>query len=108
MSYRCLTGNAQMGTVWARLYHVTRDPKYLHGLSKANHFLRTVQWLGTGNPSLDGGISGSHPLHGRYGRFEILNWAVKFFADSLMLEAAARKECSPAPALDGHPRERGR
>jgi hypothetical protein len=44
--------------------------------------------MGTGNPDLDGGISGSFPLHGQYGRFEILNWAVKFFVDSMLLEAS--------------------
>jgi uncharacterized protein YyaL (SSP411 family) len=88
VKYSCLTGNAQMGTVWARLHQVTGDRKYLNGLVKANEFLRRVQWLGTGNPGLDGGISGSYPLHGNYGRFEVLNWAVKFFADSLMLESS--------------------
>ena len=87
--YSCLTGNAQMGTIWARLHQVTGEERYLAALKKVNHFLKRVQWLGTGNPGLDGGISGSHPLHGRYGRFEVLNWAVKFFADSLMFEAAA-------------------
>jgi hypothetical protein len=88
VGYSCLTGNAQMGIVWGRLYQVTGDKKYLEGMSKANRFLKTVQWLGTGNPGLDGGISGSFPLHGMYGRFEVLNWAVKFFVDSLMLETS--------------------
>ena len=88
VKYSCLTGNAQMGTVWGRLHQVTGDGKYLSGMVKANGFLRRVQWLGTGNPGLDGGISGSYPLHGRYGRFEVLNWAVKFFVDSLMLETS--------------------
>jgi uncharacterized protein YyaL (SSP411 family) len=92
VKYSCLTGNAQMGTVWGRLQQVTGDRKYLNGLIKANAFLRRVQWLGTGNPGLDGGISGSYPLHGRYGPFEVLNWAVKFFADSLMLETSIANE----------------
>ena len=92
VEFSCLTGNVQMGTVWARLYHHTGDVKYLQALSKANRFTQSVQWLGTGNPGLDGGVSGAFPLHGRYGRFEVLNWAVKFFADSLMFEAAIRAE----------------
>jgi uncharacterized protein YyaL (SSP411 family) len=86
--YSCLTGNAQMGIVWARLHQVTGDAKYLHGTTRANAFLRKVQWMGTGDPGLDGGISGSHPLHGQYGSFQVLNWAVKFFVDSMMLEAS--------------------
>jgi uncharacterized protein YyaL (SSP411 family) len=90
VKYSCLTGNAQMGIVWGRLHQATRDGRYLDAMSKANRFLQKVQWLGTGNPGLDGGISGSYPLHGEYGRFEVLNWAVKFFADSLMLEASIK------------------
>ena len=93
VTFSCLTGNAQMGTVWARLYHVTHDDRYRQALIKANRYMQRVQWQGTGNPGLDGGISGAFPLHGRYGRFEVLNWAVKFFADALMFEdgIAARR-----------------
>jgi hypothetical protein len=97
VGFSCLTGNVQMGTVWARLYHHTGDEKYVRGLVKANRFTQSVQWLGTGNPALDGGISGSFPLHGRYGRFEVLNWAVKFFADSLLLEADITGQSTGAP-----------
>ena len=88
VTYSCLTGNAQMGIVWGRLHQVTGDDKYLRALTGANRYLMKVQWQGTGNPGLDGGISGSYPLHGNYGRFEVLNWAVKFFVDSLMLETS--------------------
>jgi hypothetical protein len=87
-NYSCLTGIAQMGIVWGRLYQVTGDDRYLTAMRRANEFLRKVQWMGTGNPDLDGGISGSFPLHGEYGRFQILNWAVKFFLDSMLLEAS--------------------
>ena len=91
VTYSCLTGNVQMGTVWAGLFTVTRNQQYLEALARVNRFTRSVQWLGTGNPGLDGGISGSYPLHGSYGRFEVLNWATKFFADSLMMEADAKQ-----------------
>jgi uncharacterized protein YyaL (SSP411 family) len=87
-NYCCLTGNAQMGIVWGRLYQATGDDRYVTGMRRTNEFLRKLQWMGTGNPDLEGGISGSFPLHGRYGSFEILNWAVKFFVDSMMLEAS--------------------
>jgi uncharacterized protein YyaL (SSP411 family) len=87
-NYSCLTGNAQMGIIWGRLHELTGDKPYRMALTRANDFLRSVQWLGTGNPGLDGGISGSYPLHGAYGRFEVLNWATKFFADSLLIETA--------------------
>ena len=42
--------------------------------------------MNTENPGIFGGISGSEPIYGIYGRFEILNWAVKFFLDAQMLE----------------------
>jgi uncharacterized protein YyaL (SSP411 family) len=90
VDYSCLTGNVQMGTVWAGLYRVTGDKRYLDALTRANAYTRSVQWIGTGNPGLDGGISGSFPFHGRYGKFEVLNWATKFFADSMMLEDDAK------------------
>jgi len=88
VKYSCLTGNAQTAIVWGRLFQITGDARYLEGMTKANAYLRKVQWMETGNPGLDGGISGSYPLHGEYGRFEVLNWAVKFFIDSLMLETS--------------------
>lgn len=89
--YSCLTGNAQMGVVWGRLYQATGDARYLSGMVNANSYMKKIQWLGTGNPGVDGGISGSHPLHGEYGRFAVLSWAVKFFMDSLMLETSIIK-----------------
>jgi uncharacterized protein YyaL (SSP411 family) len=97
VTFSCLTGNVQMGTVWAGLYRATSDEAYLQALSKANRFTQSVQWLGTGNLGLDGGISGAFPFHGRYGRFEVLNWAAKFFADSLMLEAAIVGDRTKSP-----------
>ena len=66
-----------MGIVWGGAPEVTGDDRYLTGMLRANEFLRKIQWMGTGNPDLDGGISGSFPLHGQYGRFQILNWAVE-------------------------------
>lgn len=92
VDFSCLTGNAQMGTVWGRLYGLTRDVKYRQALERVNRYLRTVQWMGTGNSALDGAISGSFPLHGGYNAFQVLNWAVKFFADSLMFEEALAGE----------------
>ena len=86
VSWRCLTGEAQMAGIWGRLYQLTGLPGYLEGMRKTNAALRKVQFLRTDKPGLYGGISGSEPIHGMYGRFEILNWAVKFFLDAQMLE----------------------
>jgi len=88
VDYVCLTGLAQTGIICGRLYEITGSGPYLKAMQKANGYLKCVQILDTGNSGLDGGISGSFPLGGIYGRYEVLNWAVKFFMDSLMLEEA--------------------
>ncbi len=84
--WSCLTGIAQMAIIWGRLFQITGDGKYLAGMKGANRYLMGVQLYRTTNPDLFGGICGSYPIHGQYGRYEVLNWAVKFFMDALMLE----------------------
>lgn len=91
VKYSCLTGVAQTGIIWGRLHQITGDVKYLDALKKSNGYLKSVQILDAGNRCLHGGISGSFPIHGAYGQFEILNWAVKFFMDSLMIEESITK-----------------
>ena len=92
VGWSCLTGDAQIAGIWGRLYQETGTQRYLDGMTRANQYLMRVQMIETGNPGLYGGIGGSDPIHGPYGRFEILNWAVKFFSDSLMLELGIRKK----------------
>jgi hypothetical protein len=87
-NWSCLTGDAQTSIIWGRLYQETREQKFLEGMKSANRYLKKVQFTHTGNPNLFGGIAGSDPVHGLYGRFEVLSWAVKFFMDALMLEMA--------------------
>ena len=86
VSWSCLTGDAQISIVWGRLYQRTRDPKYLDGVKKANAYLKKIQLTRTRNPDIFGAIAGSDPIHGQYGRFEVLNWAAKFFMDALLME----------------------
>jgi hypothetical protein len=49
---------------------------------------RTLKLDGT--PQTRGGVKGSFPVDGRYGTYEYLNWACKFFIDSHLLELALR------------------
>jgi hypothetical protein len=37
------------------------------------------------DPGLAGGIKGASPFDGDYGKFELLNWATKFFVDAMLL-----------------------
>lgn len=87
VDWSCLTGNAQTSIIWGKLHRATGEKKYLAAMEKINGYLKKVQILETSNPDLYGGICGSYPLHGDYGKHEILNWAVKFFADALLLES---------------------
>ncbi|MFA6146786.1 MAG: beta-L-arabinofuranosidase domain-containing protein [bacterium] len=91
VQWSCLTGNAQISIIWGRLYQHTKEPMFLDGMKKANQFMKKVQIMRSGNPDIHGGIGGSEPIHGNYGRFEVLNWAVKFFMDALMLESSIER-----------------
>jgi uncharacterized protein YyaL (SSP411 family) len=85
-TWSCLTGNAQMAIVWLNLYKITDDISYLQAATAANEFLKRVQSCTSNSPGVRGGIPGSYPIYGDYGHYLFLNWAAKFFADSLMLE----------------------
>ncbi len=86
VSWSCPTGNAQMALVWFRLHEMTGDPGYLQAASTANHRLKQIQSRSARSPGVRGGLAGSYPIYGDYGRYLYLNWAAKFLADSLMAE----------------------
>ena len=98
VSWSCLTGEAQMAIIWGKLYQITQQDNFLQDLQRTNYRLRTVQLRDTGYENLDGGITGSWPVSGEYGSNEILNWAVKFFIDALLLESLL-VEGSPASGV---------
>jgi len=90
--WSCLTGDAQTALVWFRLFQLTGEQKYLEGGKKINRFLMGTQNLTSRDVGVRGGIKGSHPIWAEYGPYEYLNWAAKFFADSLLLEKGLEKE----------------
>jgi prenyltransferase beta subunit len=85
VEWNCLTGDAQISIIWSRLYQITGDNKYLNAAEKANNYLMSRQIICPENKALNGGITGSYPINGDYGKYEILNWAVKFFMDAVLL-----------------------
>jgi hypothetical protein len=89
-TWSCLTGDAQTAVVWLRLFELTRGEKYFHAAQRMNRYLCSTQDLSAADPGVRGGIKGSQPISAEYGAYEYLNWAAKFFADSLMLELRAR------------------
>lgn len=82
----CLTGTAQTAIVWGRLFQLTGDARYREALQRATLYMRRRHDIDNQDPRLRGGVPGSWPVWGDYGRLKILNWATNFFVEALMLQ----------------------
>ncbi len=100
--WSCLTGNAQMVNVWLRLRELTGDQSWLAPVGAVLQFLKSTQNRDARDPGLRGGIKGSSPVSGDYGRYEVLSWATKFFADALLRHERVLSRGS-APSNDALP-----
>lgn len=89
VAWSCLTGNAQLAGIWLRLFMKEGDRRFLDGARRLLRFLKASQNCVSENGGLRGGIKGSSPFDGDYGRFEVLNWATKFYVDALLLDEQA-------------------
>jgi hypothetical protein len=85
VDWACLTGNVQIAACWFLLYILTKKHDYLEAACLANSYVRRTIKL-TGDPNVVGGVGGSFPIDGDYGRFEYLNWAAKFCIDAQLME----------------------
>jgi len=83
--WSCLTGSAQMALVWLRLFQLTGDLNYLSAARVANDYLKRRHPRHGKLPGVVGGLAGSYPIYEAYEPYRNLNWAAKFFADSLLL-----------------------
>lgn len=83
----CLTGSAQTSIVWSQLYRLTKEERYRTAARKVNRYLMARHDIRNPDPRLRGGVPGSWPVWGDYGRLRILNWATKFLVDALSLES---------------------
>jgi hypothetical protein len=79
----CLTGTAQMSVIWSQLAVLSGDETYAAAAQKANGYLMRRHDITSARSHLRGGVAGSWPVYAPYGRFMVLNWATKFFADAL-------------------------
>ena len=95
VDWACLTGSVQIAYCWLRLFQITGNQDYLDAGKTANNYVRRTL-ITQGDPSVVGGIRGSFPIHGDYGRFEFLNWAAKFFIDSHLKELEESAQRSAA------------
>lgn len=89
--YSCLPGNAQFACLWLRHGMMNGDLPMVNSGLKMVDWLKGVHSLGSENPGIRGGLAGSWPIDGGYSVFAYLDWATKFFADSLLLAHDARR-----------------
>ena len=87
--WSCLTGDAQLAAIWLTLANMTGETRYRDAARRVLHFLKTTQNCVAEDGGLRGGIKGSFPFDGYYGKFELLNWPTKFFIDALLLDERA-------------------
>ena len=80
--YRCLTGEAQMAIIWAKLFERSGDDRMIEACRSALRFIAATQTL-DGCAAVRGASAGSYPIWGRYSRFGSPNWAAKFFVDAV-------------------------
>jgi hypothetical protein len=92
LNWSCLTGTAQMALVWLRLNEMTGDEKYARAADSAHGYLKGRQNRSSRWPGVAGGIAGSYPIYGDYEPFRHLNWAAKFFTDSLLQDERLRSK----------------
>jgi hypothetical protein len=84
----CLTGTAQTSIVWSQLAALTDDNHFAQAADRANRYLMARHDITNPDLSIRGGVAGSWPVWGDYGRFKVLNWATKFFVDALLARSA--------------------
>ncbi|MFH1701760.1 MAG: pectate lyase [Candidatus Zixiibacteriota bacterium] len=82
--YSCLTGTCQMSIIWSKLSSLGKGKAFLDGAKRALNYVCSTQNVTTEDLNTRGGIKGSYPIDGQYGKFEYLNWAAKFFSDAVM------------------------
>jgi hypothetical protein len=90
VEWACLTGSVQIAHCWLLLYQYTGDARFATAGYAANQYVRRRIHV-DGPEETRGGVKGSFPVDGEYGRYEYLNWACKFFIDSNLLERAVRE-----------------
>lgn len=84
VEWSCLTGSLQMCNNWMRLSLITGDAGWLDPVDPVLRFVEATQNRTSSDPGLRGGIKGSWPIDGDYGRYEVLNWATKYLVDGLI------------------------
>ncbi|MCL4703667.1 glycoside hydrolase family 127 protein [bacterium] len=83
----CLCGDAEFSLVALRLFQYTGDRQYFKFAQMLNSDLKRQHDLSNSDKNLRGGLKGCSKIYSLYYEpFAYTNWAVKFFADALLLE----------------------
>ena len=85
VSWSCLTGSSQLAYCLLMVYEHERREDYLDAAMKLNSYVRRTISV-VGDDTKRGGVKGSFPVDGEYGRFQYLNWAAKFTIDANVME----------------------
>ncbi|HXV57099.1 MAG TPA: hypothetical protein VD704_04455 [Gaiellaceae bacterium] len=89
----CVTGLAQTGGVWLRLFQETGEEAFrsagADAVAQAARLQSRSEWA-----DVDGAVPGSFPIYGRYAPLQYPNWAAKFLADSLALRETVLADAS--------------
>ncbi len=86
VNWCCLTGSAQISIVWAKLFELTNMEIFRESCRTVNRYLMQRHDIAHQDAAIRGGVPGSWPTSGGYGRHTVLNWATNFFAEALLAE----------------------
>lgn len=87
VSWRCLTGEAQIALVLYRFSKCSNEDEAFAQMGLALlEGLAAIQDTESPFPESNGGIGGSEPIWRGYFPFSYINWAAKFYLDALLLE----------------------
>lgn len=93
-TFCCLTGNCQLGEIWAKLHQSSGEQVFLRAAIRAVQYVMSCQDVETSDLDVRGAIKGSQPIWGRYAPLTYPNWAAKFFIDALLLTLPASASAS--------------
>ena len=85
VSWVCMTGCVQISACWSLLATAPdASSSYRQSAERALSYVRRSISL-DGPVGVRGGVKGSFPVDGEYGRLQYLNWAAKFYLDAELL-----------------------
>lgn len=82
--FSCMTGNCQIAIVWLDIYKYSDDIRFLNSSLKLLDAVMSKQNIKTSHRGINGAISGSFPIWGKYKPFNFPNWAAKYFIDAML------------------------